>query len=52
MQILKQENIRHMPVIEDNKLIGIISMRDLLLYDMKLKEEKIEMLNTYIQYYG
>jgi CBS domain-containing protein len=52
MQILKQENIRHMPVIEENKLIGIISMRDLLLYDMKLKEEKIELLNTYIQYYG
>lgn len=52
MQILKQENIRHIPVIEDNILIGIISMRDLLLYDMKLKEEKIEMLNTYIQYYG
>lgn len=52
MQILKQENIRHVPVIEENKLIGMISMRDLLLYDMKIKEEKIDLLNTYIQYYG
>ncbi|MCX6165808.1 MAG: CBS domain-containing protein [Ignavibacteriae bacterium] len=52
MQILKQENIRHVPVIEENKLIGIISMRDLILYDIKLKEEKIDLLNTYIQYYG
>lgn len=52
MQIMKQQKIRHMPVIEEHKLIGLISMRDLLLYDMKLKEEKIEMLNTYIQYNG
>lgn len=52
MQILKQENIRHIPVINENKLIGMISMRDILLYDMKLKEEKIDLLNTYIQYFG
>jgi CBS domain-containing protein len=52
MQILKQQKIRHVPVIEENKLIGLISMRDVLLYDMKLKEEKIDMLNTYIQYNG
>jgi CBS domain-containing protein len=52
MQILKQQKIRHIPVIEENKLIGLISMRDVLLYDMKLKEEKIDMLNTYIQYNG
>lgn len=52
IQIMKQENIRHMPVIESNDLIGIISIRDLLLYDMNLKEEKIELLNSYIQYNG
>jgi CBS domain-containing protein len=52
MQILKQENIRHIPVIEKNKLIGIISIRDLILHDIKLKEEKIDLLNTYIQYNG
>lgn len=52
MQIMKQQKIRHMPVIDEHKLVGLISMRDLLLHDMKLKEEKIEMLNTYIQYNG
>lgn len=52
IQIMKQENIRHMPVIENNDLIGIISIRDLMLYDMNLKEEKIELLNSYIQYNG
>ena len=52
MQIMKQEKIRHMPVVEDQQIIGMISMRDLLLYDVKTKEEKIELLNTYIQYNG
>lgn len=52
MQIMKQENIRHIPVIEGNDLIGIVSMRDLMLYDIILKEEKIELLNSYIQFNG
>ncbi|MCY7361628.1 MAG: CBS domain-containing protein [Ignavibacteria bacterium] len=52
LQIMKQENIRHVPVIEAQDLIGMISIRDLMLYDNILKDEKIEMLNTYIQYNG
>ncbi|MBS1516543.1 MAG: CBS domain-containing protein [Bacteroidetes bacterium] len=52
LQIMKQEKIRHIPVIDGQDLLGIISMRDLMLYDMTLKEEKIEMLNSYIQFNG
>ena len=52
LQILKQQKIRHMPVVENNKLIGLVSIRDLMLHDVKLKEEKIDLLNTYIQYNG
>lgn len=52
LQIMKQEKIRHIPVREENKLTGIISMRDLMLYDISEKEEKIEMLNSYIQFNG
>lgn len=52
MQIMKQENIRHMPVVEGSSLIGMISIRDLMLYDITLKEQKIELLNSYIQYNG
>lgn len=52
MTIMKQENIRHMPVREGNDLIGMISIRDLMLHDMIMKEEKIELLNSYIQYNG
>jgi CBS domain-containing protein len=52
LQIMKQENIRHVPVRNGQDLIGMISIRDLMLYDNILKEEKIEMLNSYIQYSG
>jgi CBS domain-containing protein len=52
MQILKQKNIRHIPVIEGESMLGLISIRDLMLHDMKIKDEKIEALNAYIQYNG
>lgn len=52
LQIMKQEKIRHIPVIEKNDLVGIISMRDLMLYDNTQKDEKIELLNSYIQFSG
>ena len=52
LHILKQENIRHIPIIEGKELVGMLSIRDLVLYDMKLKEENIEMLKAYIRYGG
>jgi len=52
LQIMKQENIRHMPIREGNDLIGILSIRDIMYHDMQEKEEKIEMLNSYIQFNG
>ena len=41
-------NIRHLPVVEQEHLIGILSIRDLLALDMSEKEEKIEFLEQYI----
>ncbi len=52
LKIMKQQKIRHLPVIEEKSLIGLVSMRDMMLVDVKLKEEKIDILNTYIQYNG
>ncbi len=52
LQIMKQENIRHIPIREGSDLIGILSIRDIMYHDMQEKEEKIEMLNSYIQFNG
>ena len=52
MKIMKQENIRHIPVIENGSLTGLVSMKDLMLHDIQLKEEKIDTLSAYIKYNG
>lgn len=52
LRIMKQENIRHLPVREGSELIGMVSMRDLLIDVLTEQEEKLEMLNFYIQYSG
>ncbi len=50
LKIMKQESIRHMPVREGEKLVGVVSMRDLMQVDMDEKEEEIGFLKNYISY--
>ena len=50
LKIMKQESIRHIPVREGEKLIGMISMRDLLQLDSDEKAEEIGFLKNYISY--
>ena len=45
---MKDAGIRHIIVIEENKLLGIVSMRDLLEIDIITKKETIEVLHNYI----
>ncbi len=45
---MKQANIRHLPVIEEDKLVGVISLRDLLRVDLDEKDEQIEFLHRYL----
>lgn len=47
---MKQMNVRHLPVVDGNQLIGMASLPDLLLLEVTLKEEQIQMLNAYIHY--
>lgn len=51
LKIMQQEGIRHMPVREGEKLIGVVSMRDLMQEEVEEKRQEIENLNTYIYYY-
>jgi len=49
LKIMKQLNCRHLPVVsEDHKLLGIISLRDLLAVDNREKEEELKILNEYV----
>ena len=51
LKIMQQEGIRHMPVRDGDKLIGVVSMRDLMQADVDEKKQEIENLNTFIYYY-
>jgi CBS domain-containing protein len=50
INLMRQVGIRHIPVREGDKLIGIISLRDLLQFDVEEKEQKIDILHSYIHY--
>lgn len=45
---MKELNIRHMPIIENNKLIGMVSFRDLLELEFQVKADEIKYLQEYI----
>lgn len=49
MLIMKQNGFRHLPVVDrDNRLIGFVSMRDLLLHDLDEKEVEVRMMRAYM----
>ncbi|MEG8946570.1 CBS domain-containing protein [Rosettibacter firmus] len=45
---MKDRGTRHILVIENDKLVGILSIRDLLEIDLKVQKETIEVLHNYI----
>lgn len=45
---MKEAKIRHILVVDGEKLVGVLSMRDLLEIDLSVQKETIEVLNNYI----
>ncbi len=48
LQKMKDRGIRHILIIENEKLAGILSIKDLLEMDIKVHRETIEVLHNYI----
>ncbi len=48
--LMKKYNVRHMPVVEGDKLVGIVSLRDLLGFEMDDKTFELRVLREYIHY--
>lgn len=46
--LMKQYGIRHLPVVENNQLIGMVSMRDVMLAAIENRESEIRGLENYI----
>jgi CBS domain-containing protein len=50
LQRMQETKCRHMPVVAGDRVIGFLSVRDLLSADLKEKDAIVQELNTYIYY--
>jgi CBS domain-containing protein len=48
MALMRQYNIRHLPVVENDQLVGLVSMRDVMSAVLDEKEFEIRGLENYI----
>jgi CBS domain-containing protein len=48
MELMSTKKIRHLPVIDNQIVVGIISMGDVVKAIMKFKKTTIEHLDSYI----
>jgi CBS domain-containing protein len=48
MRLMKENSFRHLPVCDGRKLIGLISLRDLILHDLTVKEGEVEAMRAYL----
>lgn len=49
MEIMNERHIRHLPVLEDQKLVGMITIRDAIKAVISEKEHTITQLENYIK---
>lgn len=48
LKMMTDKHLRHLPVLEDNKLVGLVSIGDLVKAAMKDQKNLIEQLQQYI----
>ncbi|MBZ5537468.1 MAG: CBS domain-containing protein [Acidobacteriia bacterium] len=47
---MKQLNVRHLPIVRAGELLGVVSLRDLLMVDLDEKDHELKMMTAYIHY--
>ena len=52
MAIMVHKHIRHLPVVEANKVVGVISVGDMVKNIIELQGNQIKFLETYIKGHG
>ena len=48
ISVMKQKRIRHLPIVDNQKVIGMISMRDLLGYQLEELQTQVHFLSDYL----
>lgn len=47
---MRQLGCRHMPIVEKDRLLGVLSIRDLLRHHISVKDAEIKMMNSLYHY--
>jgi CBS domain-containing protein len=48
MSVMRLHSFRHLPVCHEGKLVGMVSLRDILLQDLNEKDDEVRMMRAYI----
>lgn len=46
--LMREHGFRHLPICEGGKLVGFVSLRDLLLRDLSEKDDEVRLMRAYI----
>ena len=47
--LMTRRRIRHLPVVEDNRMVGLISIGDVVKFRVEMAEAEAEAMREYIQ---
>jgi CBS domain-containing protein len=47
--LMRRHGFRHLPVCEGQKVLGLASLRDLMLHHLSEKDDEVRMMRAYIQ---
>lgn len=48
MTLMRRHGFRHLPVCSGRELIGVVSLRDILLHDLDAKDDEVRMMRAYL----
>ncbi|MFZ0732503.1 MAG: CBS domain-containing protein [Candidatus Sulfotelmatobacter sp.] len=48
LALMRRHGFRHLPVCHEGHLVGMVSLRDILLHDLNEKDDEVRMMRAYI----
>src|SRR5215467_9540834 len=48
LTLMRRHGFRHLPVCHEGHLVGMVSLRDILLHDLNEKDDEVRMMRAYI----
>ena len=46
--VTRRHGFRHLPICHEQRLVGIVSLRDIILHDLDEKDDEVRMMRAYI----